>query len=162
ACFKWLAEFVCGREIPDINSGLRVMRRGMGLRFAGAPCGGFSFTTTLTLVAILNYRFGDFHPIAFAPPLRQSHIPYLRHTLRTAQILVMTILTFNPIKLYMLYALFVLGLGAVAVGLYALVPAIREGILLASLFVLSACLLMGGGFLAEQRRAGAINILEDP
>ena len=161
-CFKWLAEFVCGREIPDINSGLRVMRRDMVLRFAGALCGGFSFTTTITIVAILNHRFVDYHPIAYAPRIGKSHVRYLRDTLRTAQILVMTILTFNPIKLYMLYVLFVLGLGAVAVALYALVPAIRDGILLASLFALSACLLMGCGFLAEQRRASAINILEDP
>lgn len=160
-CFKHLAQFVCGRTIPDINSGLRVMRRDMVMQFARALCGGFSFTTTITIIAILNNRFVDYRPIDYAKRVGKSHVRYFRDTLRTTQILVMTILLFNPIKLYLLCTLGVLGLGVLAVALSALLPGIRDLILLASLWVLGASLLVGSGFLAEQRRVSSIQIVED-
>src|SRR5262245_46059945 len=41
--FKIWSEFTCGRSIPDINSGMRIMRRNMVMQFARVLCGGFSF-----------------------------------------------------------------------------------------------------------------------
>jgi glycosyltransferase involved in cell wall biosynthesis len=150
--FKLLAEFACGRSIPDINSGLRVMRRKLILQFADVLCGGFSFTTTLTIITILSGGFVDYRNIDYARRIGRSHVRYLRDTLRTAQILVTTILLFNPIKLFLLASLFVLGLGFAAALLYLLAPACGGGIAVGSLFVLASALLMGLGFLADQHR----------
>lgn len=44
-----LVEFTSGRQIPDINSGLRVFRRSTMKQFANNLCATFSFTTSLTL-----------------------------------------------------------------------------------------------------------------
>lgn len=151
--FKLWAEFTCGRTIPDINSGLRVMRRDMVLQYAPVLCGGFSFTTTITIIATLSHRFVGYRDIDYAARIGKSHVRYLRDTLRTAQILVMTILLFNPIKFYMPFAGMVVLVGVVATVLALVFPIIQSAVLTASLYFLGACGLMGFGFLSEQRRA---------
>lgn len=151
-CFKFLAEFTCGRSIPDINSGLRVMRRAMVLRFADVLCGGFSFTTTLTVIAFLTNHFVAYRNVDYHKRVGTSHVRHLRDTLRALQILVMTILIFNPIKLYLLFALHVAALGGLALVTCLLFPSLAGAVLTGGLFFLTACLLMGFGFRAEQHR----------
>lgn len=154
--FKTWAEFTCGRSIPDINSGLRVMRRDMVLQYAPVLCGGFSFTTTITVIATLSHRFVGYRPIDYATRIGKSHVRYWRDTLRTAQILVMTILLFNPIKFYMPFAGFVAFAGLLATLLALVFPGLQPAVQTASLYFLAGCLLMGFGFLSEQRRAVAL------
>lgn len=151
--FKFLAEFTCGREIPDVNSGLRVMRRDMVLQFADVLCGGFSFTTTLTMISFLTNRFVAFRSIDYHKRIGTSHVRHFRDTLRSLQILAMTILIFNPIKFYLLFAACLLAGGFLACFICLVLPGLTVPVLVASAFFLSACLLMGFGFLAEQRRA---------
>lgn len=154
--FKRWAEFTCGRTIPDINSGLRVMRRDMVLHYAPVLCGGFSFTTTITVIAILSHRFVGYRAIDYAARIGKSHVRYLRDTLRTAQILVMAILLFNPIKFFLPFALFV-ALGGVFMTTLGLVfPDYQPVVMTASLYFLATCMLMGFGFLSEQRRAVSV------
>ncbi len=151
--FKALAEFTTGQKIPDINSGLRVMRREMVLKFAPVLCGGFSFTTTITVIALLTSHFVDHRPINYHARIGKSKVRYFRDTLRTAQILVMAILMFNPVKLYLLLACSVLIIGVIAILLTLLAPVLSGAVLLASMFWLTAVVLLGLGFIAEQRRA---------
>jgi glycosyltransferase involved in cell wall biosynthesis len=53
---KWiitrLAEYLSARHIPDLNSGLRVFRRDVAMRFLALYPDGFSFTTTITLAML--------------------------------------------------------------------------------------------------------------
>ena len=54
---KKLATYLSGISIPDLNSGLRVMRRAVVNRFMNILPDGFSFTTTITLAMLTNnYR----------------------------------------------------------------------------------------------------------
>lgn len=159
--FKVLAEYTCGRTIPDINSGLRVMRRDMVMRYAPVLCGGFSFTTTITIIAILTNHFVAYRKIEYARRVGKSHVRYFRDTLRSAQILIMTIVLFNPIKLYLLYAMFVLGVGVAAILVCAFFPELSNFVLIASLYFLAASLLIGSSFLSEQRRVGGLNVVDD-
>lgn len=149
AAFKFLTEFTVGRRVPDINSGLRVMKRDMCLRYAPVLCGGFSFTTTITVVAMLTHHFVDYRPIVYHARVGKSKVRYFRDTLRAAQILVFTILLFNPIKLYLLLA----GMALAALPLILVSLAFPQW----AAFVLALCaaywtslLLLGLGFLAEQ------------
>ena len=61
--FRWLSQFATGQHIPDINSGLRVFRRQEILPFFPVISSGFSFTTTCTLVYLLNDSFVHYVPI---------------------------------------------------------------------------------------------------
>lgn len=102
--FRWLAEYVAGRRIPDINSGLRVFRRDRVLPHLPYTCFGFSFTTSITLIFFLQGWFVGYRPIPYAKRIGISKVRHLRDTLRTAQIMVSIISRYNPIKLFLLIA----------------------------------------------------------
>lgn len=104
--FKWLSEFVAGRRIPDINSGLRVMKKEKLLPHHKRTCLGFSFTTSITLIFFLNGYFVGYKPIPYAKRIGKSKVRHFQDSLRTAQILVSVISYYNPLKLYLLLALF--------------------------------------------------------
>lgn len=97
--FRTVAEFVAGRKIPDINSGLRVMRRSVLLPYLERTCTGFSFTTSITLILMLNGHFVAYRPISYSRRIGNSKIRHFRDTLRTAQIMTSIIAAHNPIKL---------------------------------------------------------------
>lgn len=104
--FKLLAEFVAGRRIPDINSGLRVMRKEKLLPHYKRTCYGFSFTTSITLIFLLNGYFVAYTPIPYSKRSGKSKVKHFRDTLRTAQIMISVISYYNPIKLFLLSAIF--------------------------------------------------------
>lgn len=103
--FGWLAEYVAGRRIPDINSGLRVMKRERLLPHLANTCFGFSFTTSITLIFFLNGFFVGYRPIAYHARIGKSKVRHFKDTLRTAQILVSVITLYNPIKLFLLFSI---------------------------------------------------------
>jgi glycosyltransferase involved in cell wall biosynthesis len=103
-CFRALGEFAAGRRIPDINSGFRVFRRSQILPFFSAISSGYSFTTSSTLLYMLNDLFVHYTPIDYRPREGKSKIKPLRDTLRALQIVVEAILRYNPIKMFLLLA----------------------------------------------------------
>lgn len=112
--FRWLAEYVSGRSIPDVNSGLRAFKRSSILPYLPHTCLGFSFTTSITTIFFLNGLFVGYRPISYAKRIGTSKVRHFRDTLRTAQILVSVIARYNPIKLFLLASLFSIVLGLVS------------------------------------------------
>ena len=156
--FKALSEFTVGQRIPDINSGLRVIRRDMITRFAPVLSGGFSFTTTITIIGFLTHHFIDYTPIDYFPRKGASKVRYFRDTLRATQIILTTIVFFNPIKLYLLHS-FAIGIaGGIAALLCVVFPALRIALLIGVVSLSAALLLLGMGFLAEQYRMHSFGI----
>jgi glycosyltransferase involved in cell wall biosynthesis len=149
--FKWLSEFVAGRRIPDINSGLRVMKREKLLPHHKRTCLGFSFTTSITLIFFLNGYFVGYKPIPYSKRVGKSKVKHFKDSLRTAQILVSVISFYNPIKLYLLLALFNIFTGII-------ILFIGENFSVYGLVMFGAVLLgtspfiMSLGFLAESIR----------
>ena len=83
--FRGLSEFAAGQHIPDINSGMRVFRRGDIVPFFPVISAGFSFTTTCTLVYLLNDLFVKYVPIEYHKRHGHSKVRHLRDSvLRTA------------------------------------------------------------------------------
>ncbi len=62
---KWiltqLASYLAGKKIPDLNSGLRVMKRKLIDTYFHLLPNGFSFTATITLAALVNGHKVRFH-----------------------------------------------------------------------------------------------------
>lgn len=112
--FLWLSEYAAGRRIADINSGLRVFRKEICLRYIHTISDGFSFTTTITLASMLNGYFVHYVPIEYYKRKGSSHVRYWRDSLRTGQIIVENILYYNPLKLFLLVVNALLGLGGAA------------------------------------------------
>jgi glycosyltransferase involved in cell wall biosynthesis len=98
AFLRWLASYLSGTPIPDLNSGLRAMRRSLVLRYRPILPQGFSFTTTITLAALTNDHRVDWVPIDYQKRAGRSKIRPIRDTLGFTQLIVRTVLYFNPLK----------------------------------------------------------------
>jgi polyisoprenyl-phosphate glycosyltransferase len=103
--FNLLAEYVAGTHIPDVNSGLRIFKKECIKPFLPDLCGTFSFTTSMTLIAFRQSYFICYIPVPYYQRQGRSKVKIFRDTLRAAQILVQTILTYNPLKLFLLVAM---------------------------------------------------------
>ena len=118
---KWaigrLANLVAGTVIPDLNSGFRVFRRDMAMRFFNLLPDGFSFTSTITLAMLSNGYTVSYIPIDYRARKGRSKIRPIRDTLNFAALVLRTTLYFAPLKVFVpLSAL--LYLLAVGVGLF--------------------------------------------
>jgi glycosyltransferase involved in cell wall biosynthesis len=102
---KWaigqLANFVAGEAIPDLNSGLRVFRRKVALRFFSMLPDGFSFTTTITLAMLSNGYLLDFVPINYHARIGHSKIRPVQDTLNFVQLVLRIALYFSPLKVFL-------------------------------------------------------------
>jgi glycosyltransferase involved in cell wall biosynthesis len=108
AFLRWLASYLAGVPIPDLNSGLRAIRRELVVRYRPILPDGFSFTTTITLAALTNDHRVDYVPIDYAKRAGRSKIRPIRDTLGFTQLIVRTVLYFNPLKVLYPVAGFVL------------------------------------------------------
>lgn len=102
---KWLlgrlANYVAGEHIPDLNSGLRVFRRDVALRFGGILPDTFSFTTTITLAMLTNRYLVDYVPINYYARVGRSKIRPVQDTLNFIQLVWRIALYFAPLKLFL-------------------------------------------------------------
>lgn len=101
---KWvlnkLANVLTGAKIPDLNSGLRVMDKGIILRFFNIICDGFSFTTTITLCMLTNQYNVKYIPINYHVRHGKSKIKPVRDTLNFLQLILRTSMYFEPLKIF--------------------------------------------------------------
>jgi glycosyltransferase involved in cell wall biosynthesis len=147
---KWflrrLASYLSGQHLPDVNSGLRLMRKSLVDRYAHLLPAGFSFTTTITLAAGCNDHDIEYLSINYLERLGRSSIrPW--HAYDFLLLTLRTIVFFNPLKVFMPMG----GLVALA-GLGKLIYDIVIGNLSESavLALLAALVIWAVGLLADQ------------
>jgi glycosyltransferase involved in cell wall biosynthesis len=101
---KWvlgrLASYLAGRPIPDLNSGLRAMRRELVRQYEHLLPSGFSFTTTITLSALCRDHLVRFDPIDYRAREGDSKIRP-RHAYDFFLLILRTIVYFNPLKIFL-------------------------------------------------------------
>ncbi len=101
---KWflnrLASYLAGRHLPDINSGLRLMRKSLINRYEHLLPDGFSFTTTITLSAACNAHPLAYVPIDYHARLGESKIRP-RHAYDFTLLIIRTMVFFNPLKVFL-------------------------------------------------------------
>ncbi len=148
--FKWLVEFTTGRRVPDINSGLRSFRKTEVLKYEEDLCNGFSFTTTITLIYLLTGKFVRYVPIDYGARKGRSKVRIIQDSLRTLQYITEVIVTYNPLKLFVLMSGF-LGFFVALSLLEFFIMLDPFFLLLASLFLIGAVLTFGMGLLAHIR-----------
>jgi glycosyltransferase involved in cell wall biosynthesis len=144
--FRRLAEFIVGRSVPDVNSGLRIFERDAVLPLFPHMSYGFSFTTSITLLFMMRALPVSYVPIEYRARQGASKVHYLRDALRALQIIASITARLNPIKLFLLAAIVnaVVMLPVVAaLGLWGDVRA------LVVLVIETSALLVGLGLLVE-------------
>ncbi len=114
--FLLLTNFVTGEWINDPNSGLRVFHRTDILPLLSRLPSAFSFTTPQTLLMTLEHRYVFHQPIDYRARIGHSKIRPFRDALRVGQTLIEMMLRYNPLKLFLLLAIFLwlVGLPVVA------------------------------------------------
>jgi glycosyltransferase involved in cell wall biosynthesis len=95
-----LASYLSGRRIPDLNSGLRVMRRSTLMRFIQLLPSGFSFTSTITLAMLCTGHQVVYVPVACAPRVGSSKIRPADFT-NFLVLVLRTVVLFNPLKVFL-------------------------------------------------------------
>ncbi len=117
---KWilrkLAELVAGQAIPDLNSGLRVFKKDIALRFWGLFPERFSFTTTITLACMTNGYDVKFVPINYFR--RQGKSSIKATDFFNFLVLIIRILTyFRPLHMFIPLSLLMIFVGVVKAGI---------------------------------------------
>ena len=99
---KWFlirfAKWLSAREIPDLNSGLRVFRKDIAMRFIKLYPNGFSFTTTITMAMLTNRYRVHYEPVDYHARIGNSKIQPIRDTLRFTQLILRMGMYFAPLR----------------------------------------------------------------
>lgn len=96
----WMANFLTRRSIPDLNSGLRLMRRETILKYLHICPSGFSFSTTITMAL-----FSRGYQVAYIPIEIQKRSGKSTVSVSTGLdtiILILRLATlFNPLRIFL-------------------------------------------------------------
>lgn len=102
---KWilakLANYLAETKIPDLNSGLRIIRKDLISKFWSILPNGFSFTTTITLSLLCNGYFVKYIPIEYHDRVGKSKIQPVKHTWDFLVLILRTIIFFNPLRFFL-------------------------------------------------------------
>ena len=147
---KWvvnkLANVLSGVRIPDLNSGLRVMKKDVLETYIRMLPDGFSLTTTITLAMLTNGFEVEYVSIDYYKRRGNSKIRPFADTLGFVQLILRTIVFFNPMKIFFPLSMvfFLLGFGFLVRDL------IRLNLAQTSVFLLmSGGLILAIGLLAD-------------
>jgi len=101
---RWFADFLAGERIPDINSGLRIFRRDVLLRYIHLMPQGFSFSTTSTFAMLKSHRRIKYVPITVKPRVGESTVRQWRHGPITLMLILRITVLFEPLKVFLALA----------------------------------------------------------
>lgn len=121
---RMMASYLSRQNIPDLNSGLRVMRRDILQRFENILPDKFSYTTTITLAMFSAGYHVQYVQIEYLKRAGKSKIRPIADTIGFTKLILRTVLYFDPLRVFIPAAgLFILA--ALGVGLGSLVFADR-------------------------------------
>ncbi|KUP96238.1 glycosyltransferase family 2 protein [Thermobifida cellulosilytica] len=116
---KWLirklAEKLTNTRIPDLNSGMRAFRREVALPYLRLLPPGFSCVTTITLAFLSNQHAVRYEPVSYARRSGRSKFHPVRDAYGYILQVLRMVMYFNPLKVLMPPALWLLGIGALKV-----------------------------------------------
>jgi glycosyltransferase involved in cell wall biosynthesis len=111
----FVANLMAGRKISDLNSGLRLFHKHTVEHFIDLMPQGFSFSTTSTIAA---YYFGfnvGYVPITTSKrQAGKSSVRQVRHGFGTLILILRLITLFEPLKVFLPLATFLLGAGLIS------------------------------------------------
>jgi glycosyltransferase involved in cell wall biosynthesis len=114
---KWvirkIASSLASTPIPDLNSGLRAFRREVSLPYLRLLPPGFSCVTTITMAFLSNQHAVEYLPISYAKRAGVSKFHPFRDAYRYILQVLRMVMYFNPLKVLMPFALWVMAIGLV-------------------------------------------------
>ena len=143
---RWLAIHITGQAIPDLNSGLRAMRRDCVKQYFPILSNRFSFTTTVTLAMLADDYRVIYHPINYYQRVGRSKI-VPRNFLDFAILVLRMAMQFQPLRVFLPLAFWCFLLGTLKViydivTLFQRVPPLGWSVLYQPVLSTSAILLL--------------------
>ena len=112
---KWtirkIAEFLADEKIPDLNSGMRAMRRDVLLQFLHLMPNGFSHVTTVTMAFLANNYSVGYLPVEYAERSGRSKFHWFADTQRYVTQVTRMIMLYQPLRIFLPAALVLLAVG---------------------------------------------------
>lgn len=99
---KLFVEYVSGKKIKDINSGLRVFDKTTVIKYFPRLCDTFSFTTSQTLAYIMNNHFVCYIDIPYNKRVGKSKVKIFKDSLISMRYILESGIYYNPLKIYTL------------------------------------------------------------
>lgn len=135
-------------RVPDLNSGLRVFRKEMAMRYAHLLPDGFSLTTTLTVACLVNRHKIAYVTVPYRPRIGKSKIRPIREFFNFILLIIRLATYFKPLEIFLPVSAFLLVSG-LAVGLYSLLTFHRVMDLTTVILILFSLQIALLGLLAE-------------
>jgi hypothetical protein len=100
-----------GQKLPDLKSPLRIVRKEVALHFLSLYPDGFSFTTTITLALLTNFRRVKFVPINYHRRVGKSSIHPIRDFTNFTILIIRICAYFKPLNVFVPPALLLMLVG---------------------------------------------------
>lgn len=114
---KWLirqlASFITATKIPDLNSGFRAFKKDIALKFFNILPNSHSWVATITIAFLSNDYEVAFIPIDYYERKGKSTFHPLKDTYNYISLVILTIMQFNPLKVFLPLATCIFLLGCV-------------------------------------------------
>jgi|688.fasta_scaffold401764_1 glycosyltransferase involved in cell wall biosynthesis len=94
-----IVEYMSDQKIPDINSGLRIFRKKYVSQNYRLLSDRFSFTTSLTLVVMLNNGIVKYTQISYDKRSGGSKVRLTRDSIKTLGLILAVSFFYNPLKI---------------------------------------------------------------
>ncbi|MCG3204665.1 MAG: Dodecaprenyl-phosphate galacturonate synthase [Elusimicrobia bacterium] len=141
-----LASYLCEFHIPDLNSGLRIIKRSVALKYFYLLPNSHSWESTITLAFLCNNRPTDFLPIDyFKRKGGRSTFAPIKDTYNYISLVIRTIMYFSPLRFFIPLSFFVISSGLIKMVYdwftYRHIGSVDVIIVLGGLFIILAGLL---------------------
>jgi glycosyltransferase involved in cell wall biosynthesis len=113
AFIRWLASFMTGMPIPDLNSGMRAFRKREAQQFFQILPSGHSWVSTITMAYLSSDYTVKYVPIDYFPRKGKSSFHLIADTYGYLLLVIRVVMYFNPLKVFLPMSLFLLLLGLV-------------------------------------------------
>jgi len=130
-----ISNYLVGQKIPDLNSGLRAIKRNVILRYIHLLPDGFSASTTMTMILLIRRYEVNFIPIKTQRRIGKSEVRQLQDGFGTIVLLIRIIMLFNPLKIFLPFSIFSFSFG-ILYGIYKLVTFDGHGLSVGSLLIM--------------------------
>ncbi len=149
---KWILQKVANlmieQNIPDINSGLRIVNTGLAKNYLHLLPDKFSFSTTITLVFMKELLDVKFIQIKTRRRAGKSTVKYFYDGFNTLLLIIRIIILFDPLKVFIPTSIFIFMFGVIR---FVQMLIQHEPTTVTSLFgMLTGVLIFFFGLLADQ------------
>jgi len=143
---QWLANYLSQQKIPDLNCGLRIVKKKKISEFTHLLCDGFSFSTTSTLLFLTEGLSVKYVPITINKREGKSKVRP-KHAFDTLIFILRVIILTSPLRIFLPISILLFATGGILLVLDLTHKNISKSTILT---LISAILIFFFGLLADQ------------